>query len=342
MPARERSLRRLPLPGMTDRRVDALLTLLATHPMLIVSGARIAREIGVSRHAVWRWVGKLRALGVRVRGYPGAGYRVEQAPDVLVPGLLRPRLRGSLFGRHIYHFFRTGSTNDLALALGRRGAPEGTVVLAEEQTAGRGREGRSWYSEKGTGIYVSVLLRPELPPARAPLLTLLAGLATHAALAEQAPLPGLDLRWPNDVLVGNRKLAGILTEMQAEADRIHFVVFGIGINVNQSVFPPELAAIATSLLRQTGRLHSRLEVLVRLLHALEREYNRFRSEGPIALLERFRQLSSFACGRRVRIRSGRETFLGVTAGLDEDGRLRVERDDGRIETILAADVEAAD
>jgi BirA family biotin operon repressor/biotin-[acetyl-CoA-carboxylase] ligase len=334
--------RTLVLPGMTDPRVDRLITLLASRPMLILSGARIARELGLSRQAVWRWVEKVRELGVRVRGHPGTGYRVEQAPDVLVPGLLRPRLRGTRFARHIVHFFRTASTNDAALELGWRGAPEGTVVVAEEQTAGRGRAGRSWYSEKATGIYTSVLLRPPLPPARAPLLTLLAGVAVRDAIAGLVGLKGLDLRWPNDVLVGRRKLAGILTEMHATADRIQFVVVGIGINVNQTAFPPPLAGLATSLRIETGRPQARLELLVRLLQHLERDYNRFLSEGPEFVVERFRRLSSYARGRRVRIRSGEEEFTGVTAGLDPAGWLRVRREGGRIETVIAADVEAAD
>jgi BirA family biotin operon repressor/biotin-[acetyl-CoA-carboxylase] ligase len=329
-----------PYPGTTDRRIDALLALLAENPMLVISGARIAREIGVTRSTVWRWVEKLRALGVRVKGHPGGGYRIERVPDVLVPRLLRPRLRGTPFEKRIYHFFRTGSTNDVALELGHAGEPHGALVIAEEQTAGRGRAGRRWFSEKSLGIHATVLLRPPIPPVQAPLITLLAGLAVREAMAEQTGLAA-DIRWPNDVLLGRRKVCGILTEMHAEPDRVRFVVVGIGVNVNHTRLPVELEPIATSLRIETGREISRLELLARLLVWLDRYYNRFLAEGPGPILARFAEVSSFAEGKRVRIAAPNETFTGTTAGLEPNGLLRVARDDGRIEAVLAGDVTEA-
>jgi BirA family biotin operon repressor/biotin-[acetyl-CoA-carboxylase] ligase len=328
------------LPGLTDRRIDALLALLAENPMLVLSGARIAREIGVSRSTVWRWVEKLRALGVRVRGHTGSGYRIEQVPDVLVPRLLRPLLRGTVFEKRIYHFFKVGSTNDVALTLGQAGEPHGALIIAEEQSAGRGRAGRRWISEKSLGIHATVLLRPPIPPAQAPLITLLAGLAVREAIAEQTGLAA-DLRWPNDVLIGGRKLCGILTEMHAEPDRIHFVAVGIGVNVNQTAMPDELGTLATSLRMASGRWTSRLELLAKLLVWLERYYNRFLAEGPRPILERFAAVSSYARGKRVRIVTASESFTGITAGLEPNGVLRVQREDGRIETVLAGDVTEA-
>jgi BirA family biotin operon repressor/biotin-[acetyl-CoA-carboxylase] ligase len=149
------------LPGTTDRRIAALLTLLAENATIVISGARMAREIGVSRSTVWRWVQLLRELGVRVKGQQGDGYFLEEVPDILTPDLLRKRMKGSLFGKRLYHFFKTDSTNRVAMELGYAGEPEGAVVLAEEQTAGRGRAGRTWHSERGTGIYVTLLLRPD-------------------------------------------------------------------------------------------------------------------------------------------------------------------------------------
>jgi len=211
------------LPGTTDRRIDALLTLLAENSTIVISGAKIAKEIGVTRQQVWRWMEKLRALGVRVKGHARTGYHIERMPDILVPQMISHRLYGTPFARRIYHFFKTDSTNSIAMRLGESGELHGTVVLAEEQTAGRGRAGRSWTSEKSSGIYCSILLRPPIPPAHAPLLTLVAGLAARDAAAEElAILP--DIRWPNDVLVGGRKFCGILTEMHAEPDRVHFAV----------------------------------------------------------------------------------------------------------------------
>jgi BirA family transcriptional regulator, biotin operon repressor / biotin---[acetyl-CoA-carboxylase] ligase len=329
-----------PVPGTTDRRIDALLTLLSENPMIVISGQKIAREIGVSRSAVWRWTQRLRALGVRVKGHPRAGYQIERVPDVLSPTLLRRQLRSSLFGKHIHHFFKAGSTNAIAFDLGRTGEPQGTVVLAEEQSAGRGRSGRSWHSEKTSGIYVTVLLRPAISPLVAPLITLLAGLAVRDAVLEETGLAP-DLRWPNDLLIAGKKFCGILTEMHAETDRVHFVVVGVGVDVNHTRMPEQLAGLATSLRMVTGRSHSRLQLLVRLLRNLETYYNRFLTEGPEPILTRFTATSSFAQGKRVRISTAAETYSGVTDGLEPNGLLRVRRDDGQLAIVVSGDVAEA-
>jgi BirA family transcriptional regulator, biotin operon repressor / biotin---[acetyl-CoA-carboxylase] ligase len=329
------------LPGTTDRRIDALLTLLAENSTIVISGAKIAKEIGVTRQQVWRWIEKLRALGVRVKGHPRSGYHIERMPDILVPQMLSHRLYGTPFARRIYHFFKIDSTNAVAMRLGESGEPHGTIVLAEEQTAGRGRAGRAWTSEKSAGIYCSILLRPPIPPAHAPLLTLVAGLAARDAAAEDLDtLP--DLRWPNDLLVGGRKVCGILTEMHAEPDRIHYAVIGIGMNVNQTKMPEELSDIATSLRIETGKIHSRLELLIRLLRSVDRYYNQFLADGAAPILRRFAEVSSYFKGKRVRITTATETFTGTTAGLEPSGVLRVARDDGReIVPVLSGDVAEA-
>jgi len=335
------SKRMAALPGTTDRRIDALVTLLAENATIVVSGAKIAREIGVTRQQVWRWIEKLRALGVRVKGHPRTGYHIERVPDILVPQMLNHRLRDTPFAHRIYHFFQTDSTNAVGMRLGEAGEPHGAVVVAEEQTAGRGRAGRSWTSEKSSGIYCSVLLRPNLPPAHAPLLTLVAGLAARDALAEELEASP-DLRWPNDVLARGRKICGILTEMHAEPDRVHYAVVGIGVNVNHTKMPAELAEIATSLRMETGKFHSRIELLIRLLRHLDRYYNQFLAEGSAPILRRFAEVSSFFQGKRVRITTATESFTGMTAGLEPSGVLRVERDDGRgTELVLSGDVAEA-
>jgi len=336
------SSKRMPiLPGTTDRRIDALLTLLIENSTIVVSGAKVAKEIGETRQQVWRWVQKLRELGVRVNGHPRTGYHLEKIPDVLVPQLLSHRLHGTPFAKHIYHFFKIDSTNNVAMQLGERGEPHGAVVLAEEQTAGRGRAGRSWISEKSAGIHCTILLRPPIAPAHAPLLTLVAGLAARDAAAEELDaLP--DIRWPNDLLVGGRKCGGILTEMHAEPDRMHYAVVGIGINVNQTKMPGELASMATSLRMQNGKAHSRLEILIRLLRHLDRYYNQFLTEGAAPIVRRFAEVSSYYEGKRVRISTPAGSFTGVTAGLESSGVLRVVRDDGRgTETIISGDVAEA-
>jgi BirA family biotin operon repressor/biotin-[acetyl-CoA-carboxylase] ligase len=328
------------LAGTTDRRIAALLTLFAGNPMIVISGARIAREIGVTRSTVWRWVERLRSLDVKVKGHPRSGYAIEKVPDLLLPDLLRPALRGCEFGKRIHHFFKTDSTNRVAIDLGYAGEPHGSVVLAEEQTAGRGRAGRSWYSERASGIHVTILLRPQLSPADAPLITLLAGLSAREAVRTHTGMTP-DLRWPNDVILNGKKLGGVLAEMHAEPGRIHFLVLGIGINVNHARFPANLAAIATSLRMQTGRTHSRIELLARLLRQLESDYNRFLASGAKQLLEQFAAASSYAEGKRVRITNGRESFVGTTAGLEPSGLLRVRRDDGNVSVVVSGDVAEA-
>jgi BirA family transcriptional regulator, biotin operon repressor / biotin---[acetyl-CoA-carboxylase] ligase len=325
------------LPGTTDRRLAALLALLSENATIVISGARIAREVGMSRSTVWRWVQELRKLGVHVKGQPRTGYFLEKVPDVLTPDLLRKRLKGNLFGKRVFHFFKTDSTNRVAMELGYAGEPEGTVVMAEAQTAGRGRAGRSWHSERGTGLYFTVLLRPRLAPAQAPLLTMLAGVSAHAAIAAQTGLIP-ELKWPNDLLLNGKKLGGILTEMHAEPNQVRFVIVGIGINVNQEKFPAELSSIATSIRKESGRSSFRLELLVRLLTQFESDYNRFLREGPSFVIDRFESVSSFARGRRVRVNTGVETYLGTTSGLSPEGLLLVARDNGPLTTVIAGDV----
>jgi len=328
------------LPGTTDRRLAGLLTLLAENATIVVSGARIAKEIGVSRSTVWRWVTRLRELGVRVKGQQRTGYFLEQVPDILTPDMLRQRLKGCLFGKRIYHFFKTDSTNRIALELGHAGEPEGAVVLAEEQTAGRGRAGRAWHSERAAGIYVTLLLRPRLAPVQAPLLTMMAGLSTHAAIQAQTGHT-LELKWPNDLLINGKKVGGILTEMHAEPGQVRFVIVGIGLNVNQEKFTGELGTIATSLRIETGKQQSRLELLVRLLREFENDYNQFLREGAASVTEKFAAISSYAQGKRVRVANGTESFAGTTAGLGPEGLLRVKRDDGEMVTVIAGDVTEA-
>ena len=329
------------MPGRTDKRIDALLSLLSENTTIVISGAQIAKEIGVRRQTVWRWIETLRAAGVKVKGHPRTGYHIERAADVLAPKLLARGLRGTPFAKHIFHFFKVDSTNTVAMRLGEEGEAHGTVVVAEEQTSGRGRAGHSWHSEKAAGIYVSILLQPQISPMLAPALTLVAGLAAYDAIAEGSGLLP-DIRWPNDVLLKGKKVCGILTEMQAEPDRVHFAVIGIGINVNQPKMPGDLASVATSMRMETGRVHSRLELLARLLRHLDRYYNQFIAEGAAPILRRFAEVSSYFEGKRVRMSTSTDNFVGTTAGLEPMGILRVKRDDGKIESVISGTVAEAE
>lgn len=323
--------------GTTDRRIDKLIHLLVKNATVVVPGPKIASEIGVTRSTVWMWIEKLRALGVEIKGHPSSGYQLKKLPDILVPSLLRAELGENEIGHRMVHYFRTDSTNSVALRLAAEDAPHGTVVLAEEQTAGRGRFGRSWYSERSSGIYASVILRPPLSPSAAPALTLMAGVAAHRAVSLATGLP-VDIRWPNDLLVDGKKVCGILTEMSAELDRLHAVVLGIGINVNHLEMPAELKGIATSLRMETQKFYPRAHILLTLLRELERHYRLLLDEGSPAIVRRWAAESSYAEGKRVRVLSNAGEFLATTAGLEPSGALRVRRDDGREESLLSGEI----
>ena len=319
--------------GRTDERLGRVIHLLGEHALVVVSGTKIADEIGVTRSAVWRLIEQLRALGVGIVGHPATGYRLETVPDLLLPEILSPLLRGCRFA-DVRHYFKIGSTNNVAMQAAAEGVAEGTVFVAEEQTAGRGRGGHDWQSDRSMGIYCSVVLRPSVPPVDILMLSLLAGLAVSDAVNIVTGLHP-DLRWPNDLLLDGRKFCGILTEMNAEATRVRYAVVGIGVNVNQPEFPAGLAETATSLRQQSGQTWSRVELAAALLKSLDRESARL-GGNTREIIARFEEASSTARGARVRVEEN-GGFEGVTEGLDERGFLRVRTEEG-MRTVLSGGV----
>ncbi len=323
-----------------DERLGQIVRLFLDNPMVVLSGTKIAQEIGTNRSDVWRLIEQLRELGVNIAGVPATGYQLETIPDLLLPDLLDPLLRGTMFASNLRHFFRIGSTNLAAMQAAAQGEPEGTVFLAEEQTAGRGRGGHTWESQASTGIYCSSILRPNMGPADALLLSLAAGLAVSNAVESVTSIHP-DLRWPNDVLFGDRKFCGILTELNAEVTRVRFAVVGIGINVNQEAFPAELQPIATSLRQETGREWSRVELTAALLKSLDREYRALLENprlGRDSILKRFEERSSYVRRREVHVEED-GGYDGITEGLDERGFLLVRTEQG-VRTVLSGGVRA--
>jgi BirA family biotin operon repressor/biotin-[acetyl-CoA-carboxylase] ligase len=323
----------------TDVRLGRIVRLLMEHATVVVSGTKIAQEISSNRSEVWRLVQQLRGLGVDVAGHPATGYRLRSVPDLLLPEVLRPLLRGTLFDAHIRHFYKIGSTNTAAMAAAAEGAPGGSVFLAEEQTAGRGRGAHVWESARSTGIYCSVVLRPALPPSDVLVLSLAAGLAVREAIEHVNDRVSIDLKWPNDVLIGGKKVCGILTEMNAEATRVRYVVVGIGINVNQGSFPKALEGQATSLRLATDNEWSRVELVVALLKSLNREYHLLveQADARKSILRRFAEKSSWVCGKQVHVEENGTRVEGTTEGLDERGFLQVRTVQG-LRTILSGTV----
>jgi len=292
---------------------------------------------GVDDGEICNLAAELRRLGVEVSGSPAEGWTLESESDLALPEVLEPKIAGTIFAGGVRHFASIGSTNAAAMRAGAEAEAQdasqrinrGAVWLAEEQTQGKGRAGHTWKSNPADGIYCSALLRPRLSPADVIILSLAAGLAVVEAVHEVTGLWG-DLRWPNDVLMGGRKFCGILTELNAEVTRVRYVVVGVGLNVNNADFPPELEAIATSLRLEAGKRFSRVELVAALLRALDREQATLHSGVSTAresILRRFEKYSSYCCGCAVVVEED-GGYEGVTRGLDDRGFLRVETAQG--------------
>ena len=299
-----------------------------------VSGEELAALLGCSRAAVWKRIAALREEGYRIEARHAAGYVLAGTPDRLGPAELAPHLRGGW--RNVHWLARVDSTQRVARDLARSGAAEGTAVVAEEQTAGRGRLGRTWHSPPGDNLYCSIVLRPPRAPAEVPQIALVAGLAVADAVQETAGrCPAI--KWPNDVLLDGKKVCGILTEMESEMDRVHHVIAGIGVNLNTRRFPRELREKASSLLLLTGRPVERAPFTARLLAALEARYGRYLSVGFASVRTEW---ESYSCltGTEVRVQGPGGEVAGRVIGLDDDGALRLRGADGRVTRIVAGEV----
>ena len=322
-----------------DRKLDELLYALMQNMMIVVSGEKLAKDLGVSHSTLMRWIDKLRAAGMEIHGELFTGYRLGRLPDVLLPQLIRPRLRTRIMGRSLYHFYEVDSTNLFAARLVAHGhkIAEGTVIIAEFQTAGRGRLGRAWYSEREAGLYFSMLLFPKAPPSLAPLFTLGTAVAMHNAVERYAGLD-IDIKWPNDLLIGRKKCCGILSEIQAELDSVKMMIIGVGLNANHERLPEDIRDRATSLLMASGRIQSRLEILLEFFAEFEKIYLDFERKGPRGIIEQWTRFSSFAHGRKLEIHDGVRKIAGVTRGLNPLGALRIEQKDGGIEEVYSGEV----
>ncbi|RHW41271.1 biotin--[acetyl-CoA-carboxylase] ligase [Neobacillus notoginsengisoli] len=304
-----------------------------------LSGQSIAELIGCSRTAVWKHIEGLREEGFTIEAVRRKGYRIVDTPQKLSSDEIRLGLKTDFIGQKVFYYESVDSTQKIANDLSTENAPEGTLVIADEQTSGRGRMERKWHSPKGEGIWMSLLVRPEIPPQQAPQLTLLTAVAAVRAIEEAAGLTPV-IKWPNDIMVNSKKIAGILTEMQAEADRIHSVIIGIGINVNQdrTDFPKELLGTATSLAIETGNGLPRSRIIQEFCAQFEKLYLLYLEKGfyPIKLL-----WESYArgIGSFMRARTYNGVIEGVALGITEDGVLKIESSDGTIHKIYSADIE---
>jgi BirA family biotin operon repressor/biotin-[acetyl-CoA-carboxylase] ligase len=304
-----------------------------------VSGADLSQKLKVSRAAVWARIEELRSLGYEIEASPHQGYHLASSPDVLhADDLLSQLGDGRVIGRDIRVFEQTTSTNDVVEKLARDGVKEGVVVFAESQTSGRGRLGRKWLSPPRKGLWFSVLLRPKLRPVEITQLTVASATALRRAIQAQTNLaPGI--KWPNDILVGGKKVAGILTELHAEVDRVDYVILGIGVDVNLETadFPPDLRATVTSLRLAAGKPVQRAELAVAILSELERDYARLIS-GEFTDLAAEWEAACETLGSEIVIHTGARQIRGRAEALSEEGALLLRTEHGRLERIVGGDV----
>lgn len=304
-----------------------------------VSGSELSQGLGVTRAAVWGRIEELRCAGYEIEASPHQGYRLLSSPDALhADDLMARLLEPRVVGRDIRVFKETGSTNDTIEKIARDGAPEGVVVFAESQTRGRGRLGRSWLSPAGKGLWFSVLLRPNLRPLETTRLTVAAATAIRRAIRTVTRL-GADIKWPNDLLVNGRKVAGILTELSAETDQVRYIILGVGIDVNQAPtdFPDELSEVAGSLSMAAGSVIDRAILATAVLRELDRDYARVCSGEFQAVAEEWESACG-TLGRAVRIRIGDRVIEGRAESLDPDGALLVRTQHGHLECITGGDL----
>ena len=311
-----------------------IITFLKDHEGYL-SGEEISRSLHISRAAIWKYMDQLREAGYEIEAFPHRGYRLLSSPDLLLASQVQYGLGTQKFGAEVRHFESTLSTMDEAFRLGLEGSPEGTVVVAESQTKGRGRMGRNWSSPRSKGIYFSLILRPALPPSQAPMLTLDAAVALSEAIEKVCPQVKARIKWPNDILVGKKKLCGILTELRAETDRVQFVVIGVGVNVNNT--SSQLLPEATSLRAETTAVCDRVRLFQEILRQMEKRYAAYLKNGSAGVVADWKARSA-TLGCKVRFLERGESVVGVAEDLADDGGLWVRLADGRRVKRVAGDI----
>ncbi|MBS4203146.1 biotin--[acetyl-CoA-carboxylase] ligase [Lederbergia citrea] len=304
-----------------------------------LSGQSLADVIGCSRTAIWKHIEDLRKSGFELEAVRKKGYRIISKPDQLTENEILLGLETESMGRHILHFETTVSTQIIAHQAAVDGAPEGTLIIAEEQTGGKGRMARSWHSSKQKGIWMSLIIRPQLTLDKAPQFTLIAAIAAARAIEGVTGLEP-EIKWPNDLLFNGKKLTGILTELQAEADKINFVVIGVGINVNQNEedFPPFVRGLATSLAIESGTNISRTALTQSFLKNFERYYHLYIEKG-FAPLKIIWESYAASIGKNIIAKTVTGEITGKAIGITDNGVLKIQDHGGNIHHVYSADIE---
>jgi len=317
---------------MLDEKILSILRTSDTY----VSGEELCKLAGISRAAIWKHIEKLRGEGYEIEALPHLGYKMTAIPDRLIPSEIKWKLKTKTLGSQIISYTKIGSTNDVAYGLAEKGMKEGLVILAEEQEAGKGRQGRRWASPAKSGIYMSCILRPEISPAEIPKITLLAAVSVATAIRNMLGAVA-EIKWPNDILVNHKKVCGILTEMKAEQDRVAFIVVGIGVNVNTSM--KYLPRGATSLREETARdkTISRIDLVRGILQTFEAQYDILKKEGFEKIIEEWKHLTAML-GAHIKVVMAHRQIEGTAHDIDPDGSLIVRLDTGVLEKVSSGDV----
>ena len=302
-----------------------------------VSGEKLCERLGVSRVAVWKAIAKLRRLGYVIEAKPKQGYKLVKRPNIPYPWEVKRRLGDvTVIGREVKYFESISSTQEAVKEEALKGASEGLVVIASEQRKGKGRLGRPWFSPRG-GLWMSVLLRPDVPPIKAPLLTLMAAACIADSLEEYGVKASI--KWPNDVMINGKKIAGVLAEADIEMDRVNYVALGLGVNVNVPVnlMPDELKPLATSMSELLGKEVDLAEFACKLIKALDRQYEDYRLKRFPLLLERWKS-KLLGLGQRVLVKTAYEEVEGLALDVDEDGALFIRKSDGSTIKVYSGDL----
>lgn len=301
-----------------------------------ISGQKLCEKCGVSRTAIWKTINQLKQEGYDIHSVTNRGYRLMAYPDILSQSEIESALEAGGIESGVLYYDTVDSTNTKAKLLGEQGSPSGTLVVADCQQSGKGRRGRSFDSPRGQSIYMTLLLRPDIPPTKASMITILAAMAVRSGLEEICAIKPL-IKWPNDIVVNGKKICGILTEMSAEPDCINYVAVGIGINVNNDDMPEELQNVAVSVKQLTGAAHRRSPVIASVMKWFDVYYQRFLSTEDLSLVKEEYDSYLIHRGRDIEIIKGSGSYRAKSLGIAEDGELLIERD-GRTETVISGEV----
>ena len=302
-----------------------------------ISGQELCERFQVSRTAVWKVMKQLEAEGYAIEAVRNRGYRLKTAEDILSREEILSSMKGQWAGKEVLYLAVTDSTNTEAKKAAEHGAPHGMLAVAEHQTGGKGRRGRSWDSPEGTGIFMSLILRPAIAPVHASMLTLVAALAVARGIEQCAQVKSL-IKWPNDIVINGRKVCGILTEMSADPDCINYVVVGIGINVNMEEFPEEIRSVAASVYTESGKKLRRSTLISAVMEAFEEYYSVFMETADMSrLLEEYNEKLA-NCGRTVRVLDPAGEYSGMAHGINSQGELLVETEDKAVKTVISGEV----